>query len=185
VQVGKTLLKLKLKPHRGNGNGTKPGKVEKMTINKWNEKAEKIFSENADRLKAAENTENGAYFSVNGCVAYFLPGEKIYCTDKSVYKTRLASAFNADGILADNVKHGKIISNYGHRNALKLTACNGEKVAYLQEKFTREFPKNALYYVKDYKSPVLVGIWENGILHLIAAVCPVLVAPVMGNEFVA
>ena len=156
-----------------------------MTINKWNEKVEKIFSESSDRIKAAENTESGAYFSVNGCVAYFLPGEKIYSTDKSVYKTGLASAFNAPGILADDVQQGKIRSNYGRRNALKLTTCNGEIVAYLQEKFTREFPKNAVYYVKDYKSPVVVGIWENGILHLIAAVCPVLVAPVMGNEFVA
>jgi len=156
-----------------------------MTIIKWNEKAEKILSENADKIKAVENTENGAYFSINGCVAYFLPGEKIYSTDENVYKTGVARAFNTDGILADEVIHGKIRSNYGRRNALKLTACNGEKVAYLQEKFTREFPKNALYYVKDYKSPVLVGIWENGILHLIAAICPILVAPVMGNEFVA
>ena len=159
-----------------------------MKINKWYEKVEKIFTENADKILAAENTEDGAYFTLDGYVLYFLPGQHIMGVKPTIFKNGLSAAFGENANLADSLTHGEIV-NFNHngkpRKAIKLEVNAGNKVAYIQEKFTKDLPKNTDYYVTSMNRPVLAYIWDNNILNPVAAICPVIVDNTLHTEFIA
>lgn len=153
-----------------------------MKTEKWYTKVNAMFDENASRVRF-DNGTCGAYFAIDGNVGYYLPAQVIMTADarngaRGVIEKNFKLAEN--GTLATSIVRGRDNKN---RRIVKMTSSDGATV-YVQEKFIRQFPKNALYYVTSFSAPVFVALENYPRLDPVAIVMPVLVDYLPGLEFV-
>ena len=149
-----------------------------MKIEKWNEKSARV-------LDTMINRENVRYFQRDDGVIFsdkygfwfmFSAGSRVMRwrveEDTRVIPAlddHYNKAINSNGVLADTFCSG-YFTNWPYK-IVKLS--NDNTTVYAQEKFTRMFPKNALYYIESANAPVVVGIWEKGLLHVIGVIMPI------------
>ena len=150
-----------------------------MTSAKWYEKAGKIFDSMESGSVLFYNAENGMYFSGrDGHKAYYIPDCEVLTSrnDSSQMKSNFLQKVFTDasdkGELATEVTNGKVHNDGFSSCALRLS--NSENTVYVQERFTREFPANTLYYISGRNKPVLACLEDGGQLYQIAIVMPVL-----------
>lgn len=145
-----------------------------MKMEKWNAKVSAKLEELATKNGAFYcNRQDGVLFAdQTGEWLLFCPGSKMLSANngknaRSVLNNFWENALNSDGTLAENIVSGVLSKTKVRRFS------DGEKVAYCAEKYLKMFPKNTLFYVESMTKPVIAGIWENGVLHIIGLVMPI------------
>lgn len=147
-----------------------------MKLAKWNEKTTAFLDAllSHEQTKAAHviysNTDKGCYFAdTSGHWARFLPDEHIYSVNPQYESRTLQNIFESavnTSVLADSITSGKS----GGKKCRKFQHEDTE--VYVYETLLRDFPKNANFYISGATKPVIVSIWENGILNVIGLVMP-------------
>lgn len=132
-----------------------------MTAEKFYEKAGKLLDENYDNVYY-ENTNDGAYFTLDGIVAFYLPGQQI-CTVRGTKKdVTISKLFRYDSKLADVIIHGKTPRVHSRLKAVTYLKNKENDIrAYVKTRYFKLFPSNALFYVSGRNKPVTVGVYDN------------------------
>ena len=150
-----------------------------MKIEKWYEKAMKIFDEEAQNGAVAANLEDGFIFSnSSGTYALFIPGysassviwEKDGMKEKADRLLRIRNQVMKTAKLAEKTVTG----TFCDRKCKVRQLSNGESEVYVYEKLLRMFPKNADFYITNHVSPVIVGIWDNKKFNEVGLVMPMM-----------
>ena len=143
-----------------------------MTIAKWNEKTtaflDSILEKNTSLIYS--NTDKGCYFAdKSGLWARFLPDCHLLSVNPKGESSALPRIFEKaahDSVRADTITIGKA----GKKKCRKFQ--NGDIEVYVYETLLRGFPANADFFISGATKPVIVGLWENGVLHDIGLVMP-------------
>ena len=154
-----------------------------MKVKNWNEKAIDI----CDRLTARGdmryyNRADGALITdKKGFYALFLPGCAVMSAfgnkknERAIINDTWEKTINGNAKIADHFSAGYFKREFSceteYSNKIRVLS-NDITTVYVQEKFLRMFPANTLYYIEDPRKPVIAGIWENGLLHIIGIVLP-------------
>ncbi len=155
-----------------------------MKLAKWNDKTAAYLDELLSREQTKDahviytNTDKGCFFAdKSGLWARFLPEHQIISANPQYQSSVLQRIFdNAahDAIRAETITIGKA----GKKKCRKFQ--NGDIEVYVYETLLREFPANADFFISGATKPVIVGLWENGVLHDIGLVMPFRVGATTG-----
>lgn len=147
-----------------------------MTLEKWNSKTADFLDDLLSREQTKDahviysNTDKGCYFAdKSGLWARFLPEYQIISVNPQYQSSFLQKFFETathDAIRADTIT----IGTAGKKKCRKFQ--NGDIEVYVYETLLRKFPANADFFISGAKKPVIVGLWENGVLHDIGLVMP-------------
>jgi hypothetical protein len=153
-----------------------------MKLEKWNAKAEKILEDfcahdtHEKYSWAYANTDGGVIFcNPAGTWAMFCPDNQVVSAHPYRHMDFLRrywqeNVLDANGILVKTVTPGTFSGD--KCKIIELARADGLRV-YLQQKFYKLFPANALFYTVAPDKPVIVGLWENDRLHIIGCVQPI------------
>ena len=131
------------------------------------------------------NDNGNVYFcNKKRTVLYFIPNSIVLSTvwENTQQNHALSDCWEANirtgkHILSEDIETAEYASVLdGKKYTIKkITNKNGVS-AYINKKLLSGFPENTTFYVKDGKSPVICGIWDNkiGCLYPFAMVMPML-----------
>ena len=154
-----------------------------MEITKWNEKAIDICDMLACRgdLRYYNRADGALFTDKNGHYALFLPGSVIMSAfgsrknERDIINTTWETAINGNAKKADHFSAGYFKRDFSceteYSNKIRVLS-NDTTTVYVQDKFLRMLPANTLYYIEDPRKPIIAGIWEKGLLHIIGIVLP-------------
>ena len=145
-----------------------------MKIEKWNAKAAEMLDQLCDNGKIRYcNREDGVLLcDEKGTFLLFVPGSHVLSVNNGKNHISALSQYWDRYTSADSVLSDSDVSGWIDGMKCRQFCANGVTV-YAQEKFLRQFPKNTLYYVKSETDPIICGIWENDVLHVIGIVLPI------------
>lgn len=148
-----------------------------MTLQKWYDKMNNLIDQQDVKIKYYQNDSNGVcYVAENAFYCYKLQGQILTANEGNVrlFDKLFAENQTRGGIIVKRITRGKSLTR--KRNAIKLETDSGV-VVYAQERFFKNFPKNADLYVTAYNKPIYVSLWDNSQCNIIG-----LVMPYLGNE---
>lgn len=131
------------------------------------------------------NDYGNVYFcNKNKTVLYLIPESIVVSAawENTKQDHRLSDFWEANirtgkHILSEDIETAEYVSTRNGKKytVKKITNKNGVS-AYINKKLLSGFPENTTFYVKDGKSPVICGIWDNkiGCLYPFAMVMPML-----------
>lgn len=148
-----------------------------MKIERWYEKANAIFDENANTGIIAANLDDGFIFAnPAGTYALYIPGcsvaGAIWERDDLARKSKTLRVLHDQAMKAGELATSERTGTFADRKCKVRQFSNGKAEVYVYEKLLRMFPKNAIYYISSPIAPVIVGIWENDRFHEIGLVMP-------------
>lgn len=161
-----------------------------MKLEKWNEKTSVYLDTLLEKDQSIKenavfyaNTANGVYFAdKSGIWARFLPDHQIYSVSAKNSRPFLEKAFE-DSIKVSVLSDSITIGRTGGKNGKKCRKFqSGNMEVYVYETLLRDYPKNTLFYISGETKPVLCGIMENDVLHVIGLVMPFRVQNTKGFE---
>ena len=157
-----------------------------MKVKAWNEKCARtidaVLASNDMRFYARKDC---AIVCPTGDHYFIISAEsRMLSAGKDKRETAKLNEYYECILHSDAKLSDKIISGHfnGCRNKIAKLSAPGVPDVFVQEKFMRAFPKNALYYIEKPASVITVGIWEKGQLHIIGGIMPILP---MYREFIS